>query len=112
MVEEIQIENKDNRVKLIKIITVIVFVFILIATVYYKIQNPDFSLKLLLLLIFFITVVALILFFGFDIYKKFEKIKEKVKDEEVNNPVSEEILKFKIKNIIESKEFENHVRKF
>jgi hypothetical protein len=77
--------------------------------IFYKIQNPEFSLKAILLIGSFLIIVASILFFGFDIYKKYSEVKED-KSDELPKSLSKEELKVKIKELVESQEYQNHIK--
>lgn len=111
---KIEIENpKADKEKMVKWVVAIIFLFSIATLIIIKLQKPDFKLTYVLLIGAFILVISLILFFGFDIFKKYKDATTKKLDEEKLPPAaSEEQLKKRIESILLSAEYQNHIKQY
>lgn len=105
--------QKSNNEHLVKWLVGIGFVISIIILIVIKSQNPEFPLKYIIIIFSFILVAAIILFFGFDIYRKYQqKITTVEKESKLPEVATEEQLKRRVESILSSDEFQNHVKRF
>ena len=116
--EEIQekqviVKEKSNKETLFKLIVSVFFVLFWTILIYIKIQNENFKIGYFILIGVIITIVGLIFFFGFSIYRKYQNVVHKEKDEEKLPPsTSIEALKLQIESLLQGEEFRNHVKRY
>lgn len=112
--ENVVIEKPKNTKEFIfKIIVACCSVLIIAALILYKMQNPEFSLRMVILIIAFLIIISLGLIFGFSLYRKFHILKdEHEKSAELPKSLNKEELKKMVKNLLESKEYQNHIKRW
>lgn len=104
--------EKSTKEKVFKIAIAIIFSFFIIILIYYKIQTPSFKWGWFILIGVILVVVSSILIFGFNI-NRWIKLKNDEKNKvELPEPASEELLKLRVKTVIESELYKNHIKKY
>jgi len=104
-------KDENNKEKIVRILTVVFSIFIIIALIIIKTQNPSFPFKWIVIIIMIVLIFGIIFFFSFSIYHKvFEDKKEE--EEKLPNVATEEQLKQKVYEVINSVEYKNHIKKF
>jgi hypothetical protein len=103
-------ENKDKNTiqKLLKIVSVLIAVGSLVLMIFLKVK-----LKIFIPIMVGIVIIAVILWFGFELYNRiFIKKKKEIEKGELPEPIGEEELKQRVKEIIENDIWQNHVKRW
>lgn len=103
--------HKKNSERTLKIVSVIIGTFLIIAIILIKIANPEMSWKFPIIFIIIVFIIAILIFFSFEIARKLGK--EKLQDLTQKLPVSANLpeLRFMAEEILVSAQYANHIKK-
>lgn len=109
VIDERTEKEKSSTEKILKIWSAGIVIFLLIALVVIKIQNPDFPLVWVLIIGGIVLGIGLFIFFSFNIFRKFNKEETEKKNEKgLPQPASLATLRGLAEGALTNRYFANH----
>jgi hypothetical protein len=110
--EESLKKEKPRRESLVKWLSVIFVIIVVVILFIIKWQNPDFPLKWVFIIGIPLIIIGAIVFFAFDIYRKYQEHKAKTEKGVLPPAASEETILKRLNDEVTNNNRRNHIKRY